>query len=100
MHAIDVNHALADAAHRIRARHLSEVLNGKRLPEAAGRQTPFQRQTLAQFRHAGLTGLALNNGAVKASELRAAPKGGRSEEWVVLVTPRDVTRQLSNPYAT
>lgn len=100
MHAIDVNHQVANAAHRIRTRNLGEVLNGKRLPGATGRQTPWQRQTLAAFRHAGLSGFAIENGTIRGTEFRPAPAGGYTEEWVSLVTPRDVTRQLSNPYAT
>lgn len=99
MHAIDVNHALADAALRIRTHNLEEVLNGKRLPGATWRQTSWQRQTLAAFRHAGLSGFAIENGIVRGAALRPAPAGGYTEEWVYLVTPRDVTRHLSNPYA-
>ena len=100
MNALDVNHLVADAAHRIRARNLGEVLNGKRLPGATGRQTPWQRETMAAFRLAGLSGLAVDNGTIVGTEFRPAPGGGYTEEWVDLVTPRDVSRHLSNPYAT
>lgn len=98
MHAFDVNHQVADAAHRQRARNLGQVLNHPNdLPKGG---TPFQRETLASFRHAGLSAFAQSDGTIRATEFRPAPSGGFTEEWVTLVTHKDRVAHLGNPYAT
>lgn len=91
---------LQDIAARIRTKNLGEVLARKSLPVPGGRLTPFQSNTLAHFRHAGLTGLATQDGAIKGSYLKPAPSGGYTEEWAIIVTPRDVTRHLASQLGT
>lgn len=94
----NINHAVADTAHRQRTRNLGSVLNhGSDLPKGG---TPFQRETLAAFRHAGLSGFALGNGTVRGTEFRPAPNGGYTEEWVTIVSHKDRVAHLGNPYAT
>lgn len=94
----NINHEVADAAHRQRARNLGQVLNYPNdLPKGG---TPFQRETLASFRHAGLSAFAQSDGTIHATEYRPAPNGGYTEEWVTLVTHKDRVAHLGNPYAT
>lgn len=93
-----INTAVADAAHRQRARNLGAVFNhGSDLPKGG---TPFQRETLAAFRHAGLTGFAQADGTIRATEFRPAPAGGYTEEWVTIVTHRDRVAHLGSAYGT
>lgn len=94
----DIHYETADAAQRQRIRNLGLVLNHPSdLPKGG---TPFQRETLASFRHAGLSGYANKDGTIRATVFRPAPAGGFTEEWVQIVTPKERLSHLANPYAT